>query len=257
MGEIPEEIEVKKICGETQSGTLIYLVTAGSHAYGLQTPESDIDFRGVFVPAAKYLFGLHSRDHISREDPDVVLKSLREFTRLAQDANPNILEQLFIPNPLYVHPLFQRFLDARHLFVSQRIRRTYVGYALGQLKKMQNGRSRDLGAKRKLLVEQFGYDTKNAMHCIRLLKQGKIALMTGEIPVMLPESEREYLKAVKRGEIFKTIEEVANTAMQMVNDVDNLDSKLPNNPQSEAIEKLLVSAHLEAVSDGIIGREIK
>ncbi len=38
---------------------LIYRVVAGSRAYGLDTPESDTDTRGVCIPPAEMLLARH------------------------------------------------------------------------------------------------------------------------------------------------------------------------------------------------------
>ena len=55
-----------------------------------------------------------------------------------------------------------------------------------------------MGAKRKELVDKFGYDTKNAAHLIRLLKMGIEALNTGELIVERPDNN--MLLEIKRGE---------------------------------------------------------
>ena len=55
-----------------------------------------------------------------------------------------------------------------------------------------------MGAKRKELVEKFGYDTKNASHLIRLLKMGIEALTTGELLIERPDNN--MLLEIKRGE---------------------------------------------------------
>ncbi len=36
----------------------IFLTRAGSHAYGLATPESDVDIRGVVIPPQEYFGSL-------------------------------------------------------------------------------------------------------------------------------------------------------------------------------------------------------
>jgi len=231
-------------------GTLLYLVITGSRAYGLDTPDSDYDFRGVYMPEAKYLLGLHSSEHFERKDPDIVLKSLKEFVRLALGANPNIIEQLFIANPLFVHPLFQPFLNKRKLFLSQRVRKTYVGYAIGQLRKLEAGHTRDLGAKRKALVEKFGYDCKNAMHCFRLLIQGQAILETGQLDVKIQDPAIiTYLKDIRAGKVFANTTEVREKAEKMISRVDIIKSQLPENPDYDAIEKLMIDCHMKFLAE--------
>jgi len=51
--------------------------------------------------------------------------------------------------------------------------------------------------KRSVLEEQFGYDTKHAMHLVRLLRMGEEVLTTGQILVKRPDAEE--LLAIRNG----------------------------------------------------------
>ena len=53
-------------------------------------------------------------------------------------------------------------------------------------------------AKRGELEEQFGYDTKHAMHLVRLLRMAKEILSTGEVLVKRPDAEE--LLGIRAGE---------------------------------------------------------
>ena len=68
---------------------LIYQVIAGSQAYGLDTPESDLDLRGVCIPPRRYLLGLSSFEQWEQQDEsgDVVIYALEKFARLALACN--------------------------------------------------------------------------------------------------------------------------------------------------------------------------
>jgi hypothetical protein len=50
-------------------------------------------------------------------------------------------------------------------------------------------------------VAQHGYDTKYAMHALRLGLQGVELLTTGRITLPVPEPGRAYLRSVRRGEV--------------------------------------------------------
>ncbi len=119
----------------------ILLVRAGSHAYGMAGPGSDLDLRGTCVaPRACYLGpGPPFEQAERRGDPDLVVFELRKLVRLAAEANPNVLEQLFVEEEdrLLVHPLGQRLLDARQLFLSRRVKLTLAGYARSQLQRIR------------------------------------------------------------------------------------------------------------------------
>jgi predicted nucleotidyltransferase len=121
----------------------IFLTQAGSHAYGLATPESDLDLRGVVIPPKEYFLGFahHFAQAESRES-DLVLYDIRKFFALAAACNPSILELLWTDaqDHLLVTPLGRRLLDHRSLFLSRRVRRTFSGYAVAQLKRIQTHR---------------------------------------------------------------------------------------------------------------------
>jgi uncharacterized protein len=51
------------------------------------------------------------------------------------------------------------------------------------------------------LVAVHGYDTKYAMHALRLGIQGVELLHTGRITLPVPEPSRTYLRSVRNGEV--------------------------------------------------------
>jgi predicted nucleotidyltransferase len=76
---------------------LICKVVAGSQAYGLDTPESDLDVRGVCIPPKRYLLGLSAFEQWEQQDDvgDTVIYALTKFVHLALACNPNIIELLY------------------------------------------------------------------------------------------------------------------------------------------------------------------
>jgi len=71
--------------------------------------------------------------------------------------------------------------------------------------------------KRSVLEEQFGYDTKHAMHLVRLLRMGAEALETGVLNVKRPDAEE--LLSIRAG--AWSYEEVVEYAEMMDNRVRN------------------------------------
>ncbi len=67
---------------------IIFETIAGSHCYGLATPESDLDIRGVFiVPDKKYYIGCSNVEQVAG-DGDTEIYELKKFIKLATDCNP-------------------------------------------------------------------------------------------------------------------------------------------------------------------------
>lgn len=120
----------------------IFLTRHGSRAYGLATPESDTDYKGVAIPPRRYFLGFLKRfEQAEGRDPhpDLVIYGLHKFFKLATNANPNIIEVLWTEpeDHLVVTELGRVLLDHREAFLSQKIRHTFSGYALSQLKRIQ------------------------------------------------------------------------------------------------------------------------
>jgi len=117
---------------------LIYRCVAGSHAYGTDIPGSDIDLRGVYVlPAASYLAIARPVEQVADERSNEIYYALRRFLELAVDANPNIVELLYMPPDCVTlrTPCADRLIAARGLFITKRAYDSHVGYALAQIKR--------------------------------------------------------------------------------------------------------------------------
>lgn len=122
---------------------------AGSHSYGLNTPESDEDFKGVAVPPIDYFLGyLHKFEQAEvkkTKDSDVefVIYDIRKFFNLCVDNNPNIMELLWLDPSDYLQltPVGEMIIDHREEFLSKRARYSFAGYAFGQLKRIKTHRA--------------------------------------------------------------------------------------------------------------------
>jgi predicted nucleotidyltransferase len=120
--------------------TIIYKVISGSHSYGTNTPTSDVDIRGVFIPEDSYVFGIMRMDQqISNDNEDRLFYDLRKYIRLLVDCNPNIIELLYVDKRhiLEMTPLGAMLRDARNIFLSKRVYYTFGAYAHAQIKRME------------------------------------------------------------------------------------------------------------------------
>jgi uncharacterized protein len=117
----------------------IYLTVSGSHSYGTNIPSSDLDLRGIAVATKEcYLGNLNKFEQADQSEPDLTIFDLKKYIRLATDANPNALELIFTDpsDHLIITKAGQRLLDNRELFLSQKVKHTYSGYAISQLKRI-------------------------------------------------------------------------------------------------------------------------
>jgi predicted nucleotidyltransferase len=130
-----------------ESSTILLLGLGGSHAYGTATETSDIDLRGIFLPAKKDLLGIVTpKDVLINNTTDTVLYSFPKFCKLLAQCNPNIFEIIGKKKDkdFIVYQPFQKFLDDYlWAFLSKRIFVTFRGYAISQLRRLENALARD------------------------------------------------------------------------------------------------------------------
>ena len=114
---------------------ILFEVISGSKSFGLNTPTSDTDIKGVYYLPKEKFFGLDYIPQISNESNDEVYYEIGRFVELLLKNNPNILEILASPEDciLYKHPLME------HLqledFLSKLCKDSFAGYAVTQIKK--------------------------------------------------------------------------------------------------------------------------
>ncbi len=130
----------------------ILKIRAGSHLYGLNTANSDKDYIGIYLNSPEELFGLNSSEIIddsiieklengknSKNALDCTYYELRKFCRLALNANPTMLEVLFVNNKNIIEQdqYGQELLTHQDLFLSTKIKHSFLGYAFSQKRKSQ------------------------------------------------------------------------------------------------------------------------
>lgn len=223
----------------------------GSQSHGTYMPSShaggydDVDIMGVIVPPKPYYIGLSGFDHwmLMKDELDVVTYSVTKFARLLLKGNPNVLGLLWLrPDRLLASsPMWEEWVVARAAFLSQRVRSAFTGYAYDQLVKLGRPNTRGyMGAERKALFAQHGYDIKNAAHCVRLLRMGLELLETGELHVDRTGIDADELKAIKRGEYtLERIRRIAEEGFRRMG-VASAHNLLPPEPDSAMAERLVM-----------------
>lgn len=204
----------------------------GSVAYGLDTENSDIDIKGVYLVHTDNVLGLkwnydrQTKDHV---DPDWVYHEVQKFINLVSECNPTMLELLFLEDYTILTPAGQLLVDNRHLFLSQMARKKYGGYALSQAKSLatNNGKYGNGRGNR--------YE-KHTRHCFRLLYQGRELLETGNLTVRVTPEVREELFRI--GKLPPS--EVVTMFEEKFKEFDTIESPLPEQVDREAINNLLL-----------------
>ncbi len=112
----------------------------GSRAWGLATETSDDDRRGVFVQPFAWTQGLVAPpEDLVREDGSATYWAAGKAVRQALRADPNTLEMLFVPGAEARDEIGAWILEAKGAFVSTEIYGSFGRYALGQLRRLEQG----------------------------------------------------------------------------------------------------------------------
>jgi predicted nucleotidyltransferase len=301
---------------------IIFETVHGSRAYGLETPTSDTDLKGIFVPALSALHGFLPAPEQIEVSSERVLYDYRKFFRLAAACNPTVIELLFTDVSIHrtVTAAGTCLLARRHEFLSRRAGDSFGRYGLSQLRRIKTHRrwllnppkekptratyglpdqptvTRDqLGAAEAMMADgrmtaasaspnfiemldherrfrqamkewqQFqtwqeernparaelerkhGYDTKHAMHLIRLLRMAVEILETGKVLVRRPDADE--LKAVRNG--AWSFDQLLEHAERLGGDIERLadSSGLPEHPNEERLNDLCAEIADQALSE--------
>ncbi len=116
-------------------GWIAQKCVSGSRAYGLETPQSDTDIKGVFILPKKEYYGLNYVDQIANASNDIVFYELKRYVELLAKNNPNLLELLATPKDsvLAKHPIMG--ILTPELFLSKQCFQSFGKYAMAQIKK--------------------------------------------------------------------------------------------------------------------------
>lgn len=96
--------------------------------------------------------------------------------------------------------------------------------------------------KRFVLEKKAGYDSKNIMHCIRLLVQAKEILERGDMTVDRSNIDAEYLKEIKDGKYsYEEVIEITNELRNEISAASRV-SRLSDFPDEERIKKIYYDA---------------
>ncbi|GAB2527103.1 nucleotidyltransferase domain-containing protein [Nocardiopsis aegyptia] len=236
----------------------------GSTVHGLQLDgQNDRDEMGICVEPPEYVIGLrpfeqyvhHSRPEHTRSGPgdlDLTVYSLRKWTRLALDGNPTVLLPLFVPDHeiVTVTAIGHDLRAQRERLLSRRAGHRFLGYLRAQRERMEGVRG-GRHTNRPELVDRYGFDTKYAYHMVRLGLQGAELMETGAITLPMPEPDRSWLLALRRGE--HTREEALERTRDLEERLVGLcgTSDLPEEPDTAWADGFLVDAYRRAWAEGV------
>lgn len=216
---------------EIALGNEILRGEVGSTCHGTAIEGTDdIDQMGVFIEPPEYVCGLSPCEHyIYRDAPDgerskpgdldLTMYSLRKFCRLATSGNPSVIILLWIPKHITKTYLGGSLISLREAFISKESGKRFLGYLTGQKKSLTGERTQKVN--RPELIQKYGYDTKFAMHALRLGYEGIQLLTEHRLTLPVPEPRLTILRSVRQGlvpftDVIKLIDEAELQLRELV-----------------------------------------
>jgi predicted nucleotidyltransferase len=244
--------------------------TVGSTVHGLHLEGADDrDEMAVAVEPPEFLIGLarakfdfdsgfqqgyeHQVERTKKEgeksgpgDLDRTTYSLRKWMRLACDGNPTVLMLMFVPYD-DCDVLTERGAQLREMhgrIISKQCGPKYLGYLNSQKMRLL-GLKGQKNVKRPELEEAFGFDTKYAMHVLRLAIQGIEIMETGRLTLPMARDARTLVRSVREGKLSKgeALDAIEHYEQELVAAVAKC--KLPDHPDWPFVNRWLVGTYRE------------
>ena len=137
---------------------VIIITLGGSHAYGTDNENSDLDIRGCALNSKMQILTNENFEQFVNEETDTTIYAFNKLVSLLSSVNPNTIEMLGNKpeHYFYVHPIGQELIDNAHLFLSKRASYSFGGYATAQLRRLENKSNRLVGQEQ---LENYIYNT--------------------------------------------------------------------------------------------------
>lgn len=234
---------------------LIHLFVGGSELHGAKVSQTDdTDLYGVYIEDPEQALGLDPREHFiwstagderrnGPDDVDVTLYSLRKWAGMAAKGNATALHFIFAEPQEVDLNAWQMIQAKRELLLSRSSAKQFLGFADDQFKRLTGEKGSGKKGHRPEYMGKFGYDTKAAMHGLRLLYEC-LELMAHK-RITLPRPEKDLLIEVRSGEW--ALERVLAHAKTLAVEVEQaiISSPLAEKVDRAAISKIVAQVHLE------------
>lgn len=126
---------------------IILLTVGGSHAYGTNNEDSDLDIRGCALNSKMQILTNQKFEQFTDKATDTTIYAFNKLISLLCNTNPNTIELLGNKpeHYFYISPIGQELLDNAHMFLSKRAIYSFGGYANQQLRRLENKSNRLVG----------------------------------------------------------------------------------------------------------------
>ena len=174
---------------------------AGSHMYGLNSPDSDLDYRGIFLnDTAEQIIGMGRHDYVDlrNDTQDEFMWEFRHYMNSLRKTNTQSLELLFNDKWIEVDKKFLLLQEVKEEFIDcEKLYTSLKGYMSNEYRLATGERTGDMGSKRRNQLEKYGFSPKNFTNLFRLAYSGITLFKEGYFPTDIktdnPELAEELL----------------------------------------------------------------
>ena len=163
---------------------VIIITLGGSHAYGTDNENSDLDIRGCALNSKMQILTNENFEQFVNEETDTTIYAFNKLISLLSSVNPNTIEMLGNKpeHYFYVHPIGQELIDNAHLFLSKRASYSFGGYATAQLRRLENKSNRLVGQ------EQLENSIYNTLQHVSDNFEEKYGIPAGQISLYIDKA---------------------------------------------------------------------
>lgn len=222
----------------------IFRALTGSRAYGTNHADSDEDWIVGEILDPGYYIGLDrmktdGRSNKESDGNDAYHCEIVKLIHLLTKFNPNVIVGLY-SNRIFVTPNWKWMITHRDWFTSKAGINTFLGFSSNNLEHaIKGGSSGKLGAKRKELVETYGYDSKSLMHSIRVARMLKEFLQCNGVTLNVKRADAAELLDIRYG--HRSLKSVIEEFDSLKSDIRLLEQtcNIPDEPRTKAINTML------------------
>lgn len=135
---------------ENTGHRVVYITLSGSKLYGTDSPTSDSDYKGIFIPSKRsvllktdkdvYSFDTNNtKEKNTKDDIDITFHSIYQFLNLLKKSETGSIDMLFSmfreDTIVLQDTNFIKLMKLTYEFIINKNMKSFVGYALGQTKK--------------------------------------------------------------------------------------------------------------------------
>lgn len=258
---LKQKIESKSITPpEWMLENMSYMTYFGSIIYGTNIDMSDVDVYGFVVPPktivfperfSEVIYGFdkdfetfdqwqehHLFDNVRKREYDYSIFNIVKFVRLISENNPNVLESIFTKenHVIFADDVAKHLRKNRCNFLHKGSLNKFRNYSVSQMNKIKK-QENSTNPTRAELIKKYSYDTKFAMHCVRLLLQAEQIATDRNL---LLDKNSTLLKEIRQGAwTFEYLEEYMNSKLIQLEEYFSK-SSLPSYEDTKISKKILM-----------------